>query len=71
MFGLLEDDPQGYLAGTTLLKAWPPSKVHRGPSMVVLALQSMQHPLPAAAGQLGSIRLIGHDLDESPCAGRC
>ena len=62
---LLEDDPQGYLAGTTLLKAWPPSKVHRGPSMVVLALQSMQHPLPAASGQLGSIRLIGHDLDES------
>ena len=46
---LLEDDPQGYLAGTTLLKAWPPSEAHRGPSMVVLALQAMQHSLPAAA----------------------
>ena len=39
--------------------------------MVVLALQSMQHPLPAASGQLGSIRLIGHDLDVISCAGRC
>ena len=36
---LLKDDPQRYLAGTTLLKAWPPSEAHRGPSMVVLALQ--------------------------------
>ena len=60
---LLEHDPQGYLAGTTLLKAWPPSEAFRGPSMVVLALQAMQHPLPAVAGQLGSIRLLGHDLN--------
>ena len=60
---LLKDDPQRYLAGTTLLKAWPPSEAHRGPSMVVLALQAMQHSLPAAAGQLGSIRLLGHDLN--------
>ena len=63
--GLLEHDPQGYLAGTTLLKAWPPSESFRGPSMVVLALQSMQQSQPEAASQLGSIRLIGHDLDAS------
>ncbi len=62
---LLKDDPQGYLAGTTLLKAWPPSESFRGPSMVVLALQSMQQSQPEAASQLGSIRLIGHDLDAS------
>ena len=60
---LLKDDPQHYLASTTLLKAWPPSEAHRGPSMVVLALQAMQHSLPAAAGQLGSIHLLGHDLN--------
>ncbi len=62
---LLKDDPQGYLAGTTLLKAWPPSESFRGPSMVVLALQSMQQSQPEAASQLGSIRLLGHDLDAS------
>lgn len=62
---LLEDESQGYLAGTTLLKAWPPSNEHRGPSMVVLALQGMQRPQPEAASQLGSIRLLGHDLDVS------
>ena len=59
----LEDDPQGYLAGTTLLKAWPPSQAHRGPSMVVLALGTPTQLQPAGESQLGSIRLLGHDLD--------
>lgn len=66
---LLEDDPQGYLAGTTLLKAWPPSNAHRSPSMVVLALQTPLHTLAGDTGRLGSIRLLGHDLDVS-AAGR-
>lgn len=59
----LEDDPQGYLAGTTLLKAWPPSQAHRGPSMAVLALRTPTQLQPAGENQLGSIRLLGHDLD--------
>ena len=59
----LDDDPQGYLAGTTLLKAWPPSEAHRGPSMVVLALRRPTQLQPAGESQLGSIRLLGHDLD--------
>ncbi len=59
----LEDDAQGYLAGTTLLKAWPPSEAHRGPSMVVLALRRPTQLQPAGEGRLGSIRLLGHDLD--------
>ncbi len=62
---LLEDDPQGYLAGTTLLKAWPPSEQHRGPAMAVLALQTPLHRTAGAANLLGSIRLLGHDLDVS------
>jgi 4-amino-4-deoxy-L-arabinose transferase-like glycosyltransferase len=57
---LRADDPQGYLSGSTLLKAYPPSRAFRGPSMVVLRLYPIQHP---AAGQLGSIRLIGYDLE--------
>lgn len=59
----LEDDPQGYLTGTTLLKAWPPSEAHRGPSMVVLSLRAPTHLQPAGESQLGSIRLLGHDVD--------
>lgn len=59
----LEEDPQGYLGGTTLLKTWPPSQAHRGPSMVVLALQTPTQAQPAGEDQLGSIRLLGHDLD--------
>ncbi|MCY4525461.1 MAG: glycosyltransferase family 39 protein, partial [Anaerolineaceae bacterium] len=58
-----EDDAQGYLAGTTLLKAWPPSEAHRGPSMVVLALRTPTALLAAGEGRLGSIHLLGHDLD--------
>ncbi|MDD9957130.1 MAG: glycosyltransferase family 39 protein [Anaerolineaceae bacterium] len=59
----LDDDPQGYLAGTTLLKAWPPSDANRGPSMVVLALRTPTQLQTAEESRLGSIRLLGHDLD--------
>ena len=62
---MLENDSEGFLSGTTLLKAWPPSKAHRGPSMAALALQSMKQPQPEATNQLGSIRLLGHDLEVS------
>ena len=60
---LREDDPLGYLAGTTMLKAWPPSAAHRGPAMVVLALRTMQERQPEDANQLGDIVLQGHELD--------
>ena len=59
----LEDDPQGYLTRTTLLKAWPPSQAYRGPSMVVMALRTPTQLQPAGESQLGDIRLLGHDLD--------
>ena len=59
----LDDDPQGYLQGTTTLKAWPPSQAHRGPSMVVLALRTPTQLQPAEESRLGGIRLLGHELD--------
>lgn len=62
---LRDEDPQGVLAGTTLLKGWPPSAAHRGPAMVALALQAMQQKQPEGAGALGSLRLLGHDLDRT------
>ena len=43
---------------TTLLKSYPPSDAFRGPAMVVLLLQRIQHE---ATGKLGPIRLIGYD----------
>jgi hypothetical protein len=61
-YSALKDTPQGqeYLAQTVLLKAYPPSTHYRGPAMVVLALEPMEH---AASGQLGPIHLIGYDID--------
>ena len=56
-----EDGVHPYFTETTLLKSYPPSDAHRGPAMVVLLLQPIQH---AATGQLGPIRLIGYDLAE-------
>ena len=42
-----------------MLKSYPPSEAFRGPAMVVLLLQRIQHE---ATGKLGPIRLIGYDL---------
>ena len=56
-----EEGTDPYFTETTLLKTYPPSDAHRGPAMVVLLLQPIQH---GATGQLGPIRLIGYDLAE-------
>ena len=56
-----EEGTDPYATDTTLLKSYPPSDAHRGPAMVVLLLQPIQHK---ATGQLGPIRLIGYDLAE-------
>ena len=56
-----EDGTNPYTTETTLLKSYPPSDAHRGPAMVVLLLQPIQH---SATGQLGPIRLTGYDLAE-------
>ena len=56
-----EDGTNEFVTETTLLKSYPPSDAHRGPAMVVLLLQPIQH---LATGQLGPIRLIGYDLAE-------
>jgi len=45
-----------------LLKDYPPSSAYRGPDMAVLRLTPIQH---AASGTLGSIRLVGYDLDSA------
>ena len=56
-----EEGTDPYFTETTLLKSYPPSDAHRGPAIVVLLLQLIQHE---ATGQLGPIRLIGYDLAE-------
>ena len=56
-----EEGTDPYATDTTLLKSYPPSDAHRGPAMVVLLLQPIQHK---ATGQLGPIRLLGYDLAE-------
>ncbi len=60
----LQATPEGQaqLAQMTLLKTFPASPVYRGPAMVVLRLYPIQHKLD---GQLGSIHLIGYDMDRS------
>lgn len=52
-------DPE-YLDQTLLLKTYPPSRLYRGPDMVVLRLYPIQH---RTQGTLGSINLIGYDID--------
>ncbi len=60
-------DGRAELAQTLLLKSYPPSDADRGPDMVVLRLYPIQHP---ADGQLGTIHLIGYDLNTTdPTAG--
>ena len=54
-----EDGVHEFATQTTLLKSYSPSDAYRGPAMVVLLLQRIQHE---ATGQLGPIRLIGYDL---------
>ena len=54
-----EEGTKPFFTETTLLKSYPPSDAHRGPAMVVLLLQTIQH---SATGQLGPIRLLGYDL---------
>lgn len=51
---------QAELAQTLLLKTYPPSQAYRGPDMVVLRLYPIEN---SAEGQLGSIRLVGYDLN--------
>ena len=48
-----------FVTETTLLKSYPPSEAFRGPAMVVLLLQRIQHEV---TGKLGPIRLLGYDL---------
>ncbi len=59
-----DETPEGraLLEETLLLKTFTRSEAHRGPSMVVLRLSPIQH---TASGQLGSIRLIGYDIDRT------
>ena len=55
------DDPDAYFPDDTVrLKSYPPAPGFRGPSMTVLRLYPMQHD---ADGQLGSIHLVGYDLN--------
>ncbi len=57
---MLEDPDIYYPEETVLLKTYPVSSDFRGPDMVVLRLYPMQH---AHEGQLGSIRLLGYDIN--------
>ena len=62
LYGLWqEEETNPYTTKTTLLKTYPPSDAYRGPAMIVLLLQPIQHP---TTGQLGPIRLIGYDMTE-------
>jgi hypothetical protein len=63
-YSALKEKPKGqeYLTQTVLLKSYPPSTHYRGPAMVVLALEPIEH---AASGQLGPIHLIGYDIDRT------
>ena len=54
-----EDGVHEFATQTTLLKSYSPSDAYRGPAMVVLLLQRIQHE---ATGRLGPIRLIGYEL---------
>ncbi|MCY3779451.1 MAG: hypothetical protein OXG78_03995 [Chloroflexi bacterium] len=57
------NDPDVYFPDeTVVLKSYPPDANFRGPSMVVLRLYPMQYETDA---QLGSIRLVGYDLNAS------
>ena len=56
-----EEGTNPFFTDSTLLKSYPPSDAHRGPAMIVLLLQPIQH---SATGQLGPIRLIGYDLEK-------
>ena len=57
---LLEDDPQGFLQETTLLKRWEQQPDYRADAVVVFRLYPMQHE---NTGQLGPVHLLGHDLE--------
>ena len=60
-FAEMIDDPNIYYPNeTTVLKSYPPDSNFRGPDMVVLRLYPMQH---AHDGQLGSIQLVGYDIN--------
>ncbi len=62
-------DPEIYFPEETVrLKTYPVSREFRGPDMVVLRLYPMQYE---SAGQLGSIQLLGYDLNatELPAGG--
>lgn len=60
------EDPDIYYPGeTVLLKSYPPDRNFRGPSMVVLRLYPMQH---RHGGQLGSIDLVGYDINRTQFA---
>ena len=57
------EDPEIYYPGdTVLLKTYPVDPNFRDPGMAVLRLYPMQHE---ADGQLGSIHLVGYDLNAS------
>ena len=57
---LLEEDPQGFLQETTLLKRWEQQPDYRADAVVVFRLYPMQHE---NSGQLGPVHLLGHDLE--------
>lgn len=57
---MLEDPDIYYPDQTVLLKTYPVDPNFRGPNMVVLRLYPMQH---THGGQLGSIRLVGYDIN--------
>lgn len=62
-YHLLEMDADSFYPDeTTLLKIYPPSDAYRGPDMAVLRLYPIQYP---AQGALGSIRLVGYDINET------
>lgn len=63
----LLETPEGQALAqeTLLLKSYPPSRRHRGPSMVVLRLYPIQHEVD---GRLGTIHLIGYDMDQTTAA---
>ena len=59
---MLEDPDIYYPNDTVLLKTYPVDPNFRGPDMVVLRLYPMQN---AREGQLGSIRLLGYDINST------
>ena len=58
---LLEDDPQGFLQESTLLRRWEDQPNYRAHAVAVFRLYPIQH---RNEGQLGPVHLLGHDLEQ-------